>query len=193
MKVIQLNSKAKKEQEQLEELLVKLNAGDRATQGYVFAKYSPKMLGACRQYVSDMQHAEEIMLAGFLKVFTKIASFQAKGNFEGWIRRIMINECISFLRKKNRLHFVENDAFFESVDEAPIDNTEKVSVLQILIDSLKENMRVVFNLYVVEEYKHKEIAAMLGITEGASKLRYKRAKEIVQAKYQKLAQTKGIS
>jgi RNA polymerase sigma-70 factor (ECF subfamily) len=193
LKVIQLHSEKRKAEKQLEEVLAKLSAGDRATQAYVFAKYSPKMLGSCRQYIRDMQHAEEIMLAGFLKVFTKIDSFTAKGNFEGWIRRIMINECISFLRKKNRMHFVEDDAFFESTVEDEIDNTEKVSDLQRLVDSLREDYRVVFNLYVVEDYKHKEIASMLGISENATRIRYKRAKDQVQAQYKNLLNNKGVS
>jgi RNA polymerase sigma-70 factor (ECF subfamily) len=193
LKVIQLHSEKRKAEKQLEEVLAKLSAGDSATQAYVFAKYSPKMLGACRQYIRDMQYAEEIMLAGFLKVFTKIDSFTAKGNFEGWIRRIMINECISFLRKKNRMHFVEDDAFFESIEEDEIDNTEKISDLQRLVDGLREDYRVVFNLYVVEDYKHKEIAKMLGISENATKIRYKRAKDQVQAQYENLLKNKGIS
>jgi len=193
MKIIQLHSEKQKEQKQLEQVLAKLSSRDRATQSYVFAKYSPKMLGACRQYIRDMQHAEEIMLEGFLKVFTKIDSFTAKGNFEGWIRRIMINECISFLRKKNRLHFVDDDAFFESIEPEVVDITEQVNDLQALIDNLREDYRVVFNLYVVEDYKHKEIAAMLGVTENAVKIRYKRAKDQVQMQYEALIKNKVIS
>ncbi len=193
MKVIQLHSETLKAKKALEAVLEKLKKGDRATQGYIFAKYSPKMLGTCRQYIRDMQNAEEVMLSGFLKIYTKIASYSGKGNFEGWMRRIMVNECISFLRKKNNMHFVDDDAFFESQEEELIDTSAQVSALQRLIDGLREDYRVVFNLYVVEEYKHKEIAAMLGITESASKTRFKRAKEKIQAQYSLLSKNKGIS
>lgn len=156
-------------------------------QQMVYTKYAPKMLGVCRQYIKDMQYAEEIMLDGFLKVFTKIDKFHSKGSFEGWIRRIMINECISFLRLKKRFVFVENDDYFEEeiiVEDESID--EKISKLQTLIDCLKTDMKVVFNLYVVEGYKHREIAQMLSITENASKLRYKKAKTILQNQYNNL-------
>ena len=148
------------------------------------------MLGVCRQYIKDLQNAEEAMLNGFLKVFTKMDKYQFKGSFEGWIRRIMVNECISFLRLKKRLVFVDDDAFFTEEVNINEENfiDEQVSVLQNLIDNLKEDLRVVFNLYVVEEYKHREIADILGITENASKLRYKKAKAILQRQYNNLKQ-----
>ena len=182
MKVIQLH---KKEINQSTiDLLKKQN---RDAQQLIFTKYAPKMLGVCRQYIRDLQHAEEIMLDGFLKVFTKIEKYQNKGSFEGWIRRIMVNESISFLRKKKRLVFVEDDSFFETQDTKHAHySKEGISKLQSLIDGLKTDLKVVFNLYVVEEYKHREIAKMLEITENASKLRYKKAKAILQEQYHSL-------
>lgn len=155
-------------------------------QQMVYVKYAPKMLGVCRQYIRDLQHAEEIMLNGFLKVFTKIEKFESKGSFEGWIRRIMVNESLSFLRLKKRLVFIEDDSYFEEEVVLEIEEDETVSALQNLVDNLKTDLKVVFNLYVVEEYKHKEIAEMLEITENASKLRYKKAKGILQEQYNNL-------
>ncbi len=183
MKIIPLHSDKMQAHNKLQKLLEKLKANDRETQAYVFAKYSPKMLGTCRQYVRDLQQAEEVMLAAFLKVFTKIDTYTSKGNFEGWMRRIMVNECLSFLRKKNRLHFVDDDAFFEAIADETDDNEEQLNIVQRLIDKLRNDYKIVFNLYVVEEYKHREIAQMLGITENASKIRYKRAKELLQEQY----------
>jgi len=169
------------------QLLIELKNNKREAQQTLFEMYSPKMLGVCRQYVIDMQHAEELMLNGFLKVFTKISNFQNKGSFEGWIRRIMINECISFLRIKKRMVFIANDSFFtEEVTIEFTDDTNNVSQLQYLVDNLREDLRVVFNLFVVEEYKHKEIAELLEITENASKLRYRKAKNILQEQYNSL-------
>jgi len=155
-------------------------------QQMVYVKYAPKMLGVCRQYIRDLQHAEEIMLNGFLKVFTKIEKFESKGSFEGWIRRIMVNESLSFLRLKKRLVFIEDDSYFEEEVVLEIEEDETVSALQNLVDNLKTDLKVVFNLYVVEEYKHKEIAEMLEITENASKLRYRKAKGILQEQYNNL-------
>lgn len=183
MKVIQLHKKSVKNQERL---VKQLKKNRREAQQEVFEIFSPKMLGVCRQYIKDLQHAEEIMLNGFLKTFTKIDKFQSRGSFEGWIRRIMINECISFLRIKRRMVFVEDDSYFEEPIEIEIIEENQTSKLQQLVDNLREDLRVVFNLYVIEEYKHKEIAVTLGITENASKLRYKKAKSILAVQYNNL-------
>ena len=185
MKVIQLH---KKDHNQSTINLLKKQHKD--AQQMVYTKYAPKMLGVCRQYIKDLQNAEEAMLNGFLKVFTKIDKFQSKGSFEGWVRRIMVNECISFLRLKKRLVFVDDDSFFTDEVELEIDiqenNDEETSVIQKLVDNLKEDLKLVFNLYVVESYKHREIAEILQITENASKLRYKKAKAILQSQYNNL-------
>lgn len=182
MKVIQLHKK-----EVSQSTIRLLKKQDRDSQQLIYKRFAPKMLGVCRQYIRDVQHAEEIMLDGFLKVFTKIEKYQNKGSFEGWIRRIMVNESISFLRKKKRLVFVEDDSFFETQNANNEHHSEeKISKLQSLIDDLKTDLKVVFNLYVVEEYKHREIAEMLQITENASKLRYKKAKAILQKQYNSL-------
>jgi len=159
-----------------------LRKQNREIQHQVYSFYAPKMLGVCRQYIKDLQQAEEVLLNGFLKVFTKIDSFNEKGSFEGWIRRIMVNECISFLRIKKNVFIT--DAYKEAIIEET-DADEKIintDYLQKLIDNLKPDLRIVFNLYVVEEYKHKEIAEMLNITVNASKLRYKKAKQLLQDK-----------
>lgn len=186
MKVIQLHKNSVQNQKKL---VKKLKANRREAQQEVFELYSSKMLGVCRQYIRDLQHAEEIMLNGFLKTFTKIDSFKSKGSFEGWIRRIMINECISFLRVKQRMVFVEDDSYFEEPIETKFEEDKYASKLQQLVDNLREDLRVVFNLFVVEEYKHKEIAETLGITENASKLRYKKAKSILQEQYRRIEKT----
>ena len=185
MKVIQLHKK-----DHHQSTINLLKKQNRDAQQMIYTKYAPKMLGVCRQYIKDLQNAEEAMLNGFLKVFTKIDKFQSKGSFEGWIRRIMVNECISFLRLKKRLVFVDDDSFFTDEVELEIDiqenNDDETSVLQKLVDNLKEDLKLVFNLYVVESYKHREIAEILKITENASKLRYKKAKAILQSQYNNL-------
>ena len=181
MKVIQLHKK-----DFNKSTINLLKKQNRDAQQMVYSKYAPKMLSVCRQYIKDTHFAENIMLDGFLKVFTKIDNYQSKGSFEGWIRRIMINESISFLRKKKYLVFVDDDAFFTEETTIEIDDDGKdndVSILQNLLDNLREDLRVVFNLFVVENYKHKEIAQMLNITENASKLRYRKAKAILQEQY----------
>ncbi|CAI8357645.1 MAG: ECF RNA polymerase sigma factor SigW [Polaribacter sp. SA4-10] len=81
-------------------LIKKAVDSNSEAQKQLFDQYSPKMLGVCRQYVKDLHHAEDLLLQGFLKVFTNLATYKNKGSFEGWIRRIMVNTCISYLRKK---------------------------------------------------------------------------------------------
>lgn len=157
---------------------------DREMQHQVYTFYAPKMLGVCRQYIKDLQQAEEVMLNGFLKVFTKINSYSQKGSFEGWIRKIMVNECISFLRVKKNVFKTESykdEIIEEDTTQDPIINSD---YLQKIIDELKPDLRIVFNLFVTEEYKHKEIAKMLNITKNASKLRYRKAKQFLQKKIQ---------
>jgi len=177
LKVIRLHNKE-------QNLVVKLQNKERDAQQEAFSLYAPKMLSVCRQYIKDFQNAEETMLNGFLKVFTKIDKFQSKGSFEGWIRKIMINESISFLRIKKRMVFIKDDRYFET----PINpfTDENVTELQHLVDNLKDDLRVVFNLYVIEGYKHQDIADALNITENTSKLRYRKAKQQLQAQYTKL-------
>lgn len=163
-------------------LIEKLKQNNREAQEILFNQFAPKMLGICRQYISDRHMAEEHMLNGFLKVFTKLDSYKFKGSFEGWIRRIMINECLSFLRKKNPLIFTEDTSIYEDVNTNSYDEND-ISDLQILIDKLPTAWRVVFNLFAIEGYKHKEIAKMLSITEMTSRSRYFKAKKQLQKTY----------
>jgi len=166
-------------------LIHKVKRNNPEAQKALFNHFSPKMLGICRQYINDRYYAEEVLLSGFLKVFTKINKYQFKGSFEGWIRRIMINECLTFLRKKNKLVFIDDKQTFENL-KAPEIVENDIDDLQILIDSLPDSWRVVFNLFAVEGYKHQEIAKLLGITEMASRSRYFKAKKQLQEAYLKL-------
>ena len=101
-------------------LIKKASDHDREAQKQLFEQFSPKMLGVCRQYVKDLHHAEDLMLQGFLKVFTNLAKFKHEGSFEGWIRRIMVNTCISYLRKKNVINLSDEDYVFNDTVLTPI-------------------------------------------------------------------------
>jgi RNA polymerase sigma-70 factor (ECF subfamily) len=140
------------------------------------------MLGVCRKYISDIHHAEDIMLTGFMKVFTHLKKFEHKGSFEGWIRRIMIYECIDFIRaNKNQIinqntednNLSQNESAYE-MEEFTIDD------IQYLIDNLPYGYKMVFNLFAIEGYKHQEIAAMLKISEGTSKSQLSHARKLLQ-------------
>ena len=143
------------------------------------------MLGVCRQYVKDMHHAEDLLLQGFLKVFTNLDKFKFEGSFEGWIRRIMVNTCITYLRKKNVISVTDEDYVFNDAATESLENTS-VEDIQKLIDQLPEGYKMVFNLYAIEGYKHSEIAKQLGISESTSKSQLFKARKLLQQNYKKM-------
>lgn len=165
---------------------------NRYAQQQIYTKYAPKMLSVCRQYLKDLHKAEDVMITAFMKVFTNLESYSFNGSFEGWIRRIMINECISFLRVQKKVHYTEDEYFFEeSYDE--INEQFSVEQIQNLIDNLPDGYRMVFNLYAIEGFKHQEIAKMLGISEGTSKSQLSHARKLLQQQILTLKQKENES
>ena len=166
-------------------LIKKAIDSNREAQKQLFDQYSPKMLGVCRQYVKDLHHAEDLLLQGFLKVFTNLATYKNKGSFEGWIRRIMVNTCISYLRKKNLIDLSDDDFIFNN---AAADNLESTTLedIQKLIDALPDGYRMVFNLFAIEGFKHSEIAKKLGVSESTSKSQLFKARKLLQQNYYKM-------
>jgi RNA polymerase sigma-70 factor (ECF subfamily) len=137
------------------------------------------MLGVCRQYCKDLHQAEDVMIIAFMKVFANLEQFQYKGSFEGWIRRIMVNECISFLRVQNKVRFMDDEVYFEETHNQ-IESQLTLDEIQFLIDQLPDGYKMVFNLYCIEGYKHQEIAEQLNISEGTSKSQLSHARKILQ-------------
>ncbi|MHC0446052.1 RNA polymerase sigma factor [Flavobacterium sp. 3-218] len=172
MKIISLHQ----EESKIIKLAVENN---RQAQQQIYSKFSSKMLSVCRQYIKDIQLAEDVMITAFMKAFTNLKNFEHKGSFEGWIRRIMVNECISYLRVQKKVKFAEDEFFVEeSFNE--IDSQFTVEQIQYLIDALPDGYKMVFNLYAIEGYKHNEIAKMLGINEGTSKSQLSHARKMLQ-------------
>lgn len=157
---------------------------NRHAQQQIYARYSPKMLSVCRQYLKDIHTAEDVMITAFMKVFTNLKNFESKGSFEGWIRRIMINECISYIRAQKKISFLD-DTFYKEEGINNIESGLSVDDIQSLIDSLPDGYRMIFNLYAIEGYKHKEIAEMLGINEGTSKSQLSHARKMLQEQVNK--------
>jgi RNA polymerase sigma-70 factor (ECF subfamily) len=172
MKVINLHQ----EEQELIRMAIDNN---RQAQQRIYALFSPKMLSVCRQYIKDIHQAEDVMLTAFMKVFTNLKNFMNNGSFEGWIRRIMVNECISFIRVQKNIKFTDDEAFFEGSFNN-IESQFSIEDIQFLIDSLPDGYKMVFNLYAIEGFKHKEIAEMLGINEGTSKSQLSHARKILQ-------------
>lgn len=153
---------------------------NRKAQQSLYEKYSPKMLGLCVYYINDRYQAEDIMLKGFFKVFTKLKQYQNKGSFEGWIRKIMVYECISFLRKKNNLIFTDEIETFQPKVDNDVELSIGIERLQSFINRLPDGCKIVFNMFVIEGYKHAEIAQMLNVNIGTSKTQLSRARKALK-------------
>ncbi len=138
------------------------------------------MLGVCRQYIKDVTFAEDVMITGFVKVFKYLDTFKFEGSFEGWIRRIMIRESLTYLRKKQFVVFdddvIEKKTSIYFEDSSDLD----VEQIQLLIDSLPEGYKMVFVLFAIEGYKHAEIAEKLSISESTSKSQLFKARKMLQ-------------
>jgi len=174
LKVIKLNNDS--------HLIKQSLKSNRKAQKVLYEKYSPIMLSLCVYYVKDIHQAEEVMLNGFFKVLTKLNQYSNKGSFEGWIRKIMIWESISFLRKKNELIFTDEIEKFEKLTENEVELSIDVEEIQNFINELPAGCKVVFNLFVIEGYKHAEIAELLNVTVGTSKTQLSRARKSLQKK-----------
>ena len=178
MKVIALHQEER-------EIISQAVENNRHAQQKIYSSHAPKMLSVCRQYVKDVHQAEDVMITAFMKVFSNLKNFEHKGSFEGWIRRIMVNECISFIRVQKKVKYIEDENYFEETHNNT-DSQFNVEDIQFLIDSLPDGYRMVFNLYAIEGFKHQEIAKMLGINEGTSKSQLSHARKMLQEQINKL-------
>ena len=167
---------------------------DRKAQQALYDKYSRLLLGVCLRYASDKAEAEDILQDSFLKIFYNIKDFTGSGSFIGWLRKVAVNTAITHYHKnlKYRYHveieeYVSVETGVTSFEEDFFTSDELYKVL----NELPTGYRMVFNLYAVEGYKHKEIAEMLGIDTNTSKSQYSRAKAVIRDKLEKLGKLKS--
>ncbi|MDT7831311.1 RNA polymerase sigma factor [Flavobacteriaceae bacterium S356] len=163
---------------------------DISAQAKVYQMYSKKLFALCLKYAKNYADAEDVLQDSFILIFNKIDQYKGKGSFEGWLKRITINVALQKYRQKTKLEVVR-DA--EIPDETYVDIQEKLDAdfLLALIQQLPNQYRLVFNLYVLDHFSHKEIAEMLDISEGTSKSNLSRARSILKDKiieYQKKQQ-----
>ncbi len=163
------------------QLITALQRADSRAQKALFERYSSKMLAICVRYVSNRYEAEEILMDGFMRVFEKIGQYKSEGSFEGWIRRIMVNESLMYLRKNKqwRAEIALEDVAPEA-DTTFADQDLMAEDLMNLLEQLPAGYKTVFNLYAIEGYSHAEIAESLGITESTSKSQLHRARALLQ-------------
>lgn len=157
---------------------------ERKAQKALYDTYANKMYGVCLRYMKSREDAEDMMISGLFKAITKINSFSGNGSFEGWVRRIVSNECLMQLRKKDVLRFsAEINPNLDHTERLTIEDELIAEDLLKLLNQLPTGYRTVFNLYVLEGYKHREIAELLGISINTSKsqliLARKRMEELV--------------
>ncbi len=171
----------------IDSLLEGCKRGERKAQEMLYSTLSSRMMGVCMRYAKDRQEAEDVLQMGFIKVFQKLSDFRSDGSFEGWIRRIMVNTAIETYRKNLRtLNVVDIEEVYDQPQTTFDMSGLETKDLLNLIQELSNGYRVVFNMYVIEGYSHKEIGAALGITEGASKSQLSRARAILKEKIIKM-------
>lgn len=153
---------------------------DRQSQRRIYELLAPKLFAVCLRYARNRVEAQDFLQDSFVKIFSKLAEFKKEGSFEGWARRIAVNVILDSFRRKKLLEYsLEYQDHGNQFHERGVSAIDKLSHEDLLgiISKLPEGKRVVFNLYVIEGYSHKEIAEMLGINEGTSKSQLGRAKQ----------------
>ena len=154
---------------------------DRRFQKELYDRYSGKMMAVCYRYCKNREEAQDVLHEGFIKAIKNLHKFESKGSFEGWLRRIMVNTSLESFRKNKHLAVVENleNAVEHQVASKALDNMSATELLN-LISALPAGFKIVFNLYAIEGFSHKEIAEQLGISVGTSKSQLSRARVALQ-------------
>lgn len=165
----------------INELMEGCKAGNRKMQEALYQQTASKMLAVCMRYAKDRMEAEDVLQLGYIKIFQKIAEYRGDGSFEGWMRRVMVNTAIESYRKTLRtLNVVPIEDAYEQPSTGFDFSRLGMQDLLKVIQKLSDGYRMVFNMYIIEGYSHKEIAGILGISEGASKSQLSRARAILK-------------
>jgi RNA polymerase sigma-70 factor (ECF subfamily) len=167
----------------IEHIIAGCIEGKSTCQEALYRLYSGKMWALCLRYARDRDEAKDILQEGFMKIFERISQYEGRGHFEGWMRRVFINLALGEYRKQRTLRI---DAVINNENEqetyANIECELSAAELLEVIQELPPQYKLVFNLYAIEGYSHKEIGGMLGISEGTSKSNLSRARDILQRK-----------
>jgi RNA polymerase sigma factor (sigma-70 family) len=163
--------------DKLDDIIAGCTAGKRQSQEELYRMLSPKMFAVCLQYASDADEASDFLQEGFVRVFTRIKSYRGEGSFEGWVRKIIVNTALQFIRKKRQLYVVNEEMTADVGYQMPHIYYElEAEDLLRMIKELPLNQRIVFNLYAIEGYNHAEIESMTGMPENTSKSHLHRAR-----------------
>ncbi|MDK2979303.1 MAG: hypothetical protein PWP52_2017 [Bacteroidales bacterium] len=172
-----------------EEILKGCRKNKRLYQERLYRKYAKKMYGICLSYAGDRAMAQDMLQESFIKIFNRIKDFKQEGSLEGWIRKIVTHTAIDLLRQQKRIqnYISDKEEIKEgSYESDALQNLQTEDVLN-QVSRLPEGARLVFNLYALEGYTHKEIAAKLNITEGTSKSQFNRARKLLMSWLNKIS------
>ena len=171
-----------------EQLVRKCIKGDSQAIGKLYHLVSAGLFGICLRYANNWEDAQDLLHDGFLKIMNNLSKFRMEGSFEGWLRRIMVNEAINYYRKKNIVQFQEYENVDFKVEGFELSAIEKMTQQELLdlLEQLPVGYRVVFNLFAIEGYSHAKISQMLNISENTSKSQYRRARLKLQELVTKL-------
>ena len=165
-----------------DELVKNCLAKNPAAQKLLFERFKGKMMGVCLRYAGRSEEADDMLQNGFIRIFEKLDTFRGSGSLEGWIRKIVVNEALTYLRKNKamQMNIDIDDAKYKIPGSSHVGESMNEKDLLKIIQQLPAGFRTVFNMYAIEGYSHKEIAEELGISEGTSKSQYSRAKTHLQ-------------
>lgn len=166
----------------LDELILKCKKQDATAQGELYQKYSGVLFAICLRYSPNYTEAEDNLQDAFITIFKKVEQYKGEGSFEGWIKRVTVNTVLQKYRKKRTFQIVDED---QIEDEAEIEiESEEIPLdfLLKIVQELPERYRLVFTMYVMDGYQHKEIAELLEINDGTSKSNLARARMILKRK-----------
>lgn len=170
-----------------DKLLEGCRKNQRQAQNQLFNHFAPKMLSICYRYIKSSEIAQDILIQAFHRILTKIDSFESKGSLEGWIKRIVINECLMEIRRNNSTNMILSVE--DSYEEPTLEFVDQLCYEELLdlLNELPTGYRTVLNMYVIEGYKHREIAEILGISINTSKsqliLAKRRMTELIKKKF----------
>ena len=175
----------------LNQLIINCKKRDIKSQSEIYHLFAGKLFALCLKYSKTKQGAEDNLQDAFITIFDKIDQYKFKGSFEGWMKRIVINTSLQTYRQKNVLNLVEEN-YPDEVEVEIDEDALSLDFLLKIIRALPERYRMVFNLYVLDGYSHKEIAGMLGIAEGTSKSNLSRARLILKDKIELNQQNQSV-
>jgi RNA polymerase sigma-70 factor (ECF subfamily) len=166
---------------QEDELIEGCKRHDRHAQELLYQQFSGKMYSLCCRYVKNKMEAEDVLVTTFSKIFDRIGQYKGEGSFEGWIRKVTVNESLTYLRRNKNMYLETNiEAADREPDYGQLESRLEVEDLLKLIEDLPTGYRIVFNMYAIDGYSHKEIANHLGINENTSKSQLSRARALLQ-------------